>query len=180
VVKSSPYGSGQQSFAAQTQTVNEWVASDNVQAVFIPDAAPTAVKVAAAARQGAPQIQLLGTESWNEPDVLASAAPLVDGAIFADSFFVGSGTPSTADFVSRFRAQNGHDPSGLEARAYDAGMLVREAVANGARSRGAVLQFLHGVSGYQGAGTIASGASGLSPDLVLLQVRDGRVVTLSR
>ena len=178
VVKSSPYGSAQQSFAAQTQTVQDWVASDNVQAVFIPDAAQTAVKVAAAARQGAPQIQLLGTESWNEPDVLASAAPLVDGAIFADSFFIGAGTPSRADLVSKFNAKSGHDPSGLEVRAYDAGMLVREAIAQGARSRGAVLQFLHGVSGSQGAGAFTSGA--LSPDLVLLQVRDGRVVTISR
>jgi hypothetical protein len=57
---------------------------------------------------------------------------------------------------------------------------VREAIAKGARTRGAVLQFLRGVTGYQGAGTIASGAGGLSPDLVLLQVRDGRVTTVSQ
>ena len=151
-----------------------------MQAVFIPDAAPTAVKVAAAARQAAPQIQLLGTESWNEPDVLSAAGRGIDGAVFADSFFIGSGTPSTTDFVARFRALNGHDPSGFEAQAYDAGMLVREAVAQGARSRGAVLQYLRAVTGYRGAGTIASGASGLKPDLVLLQVRDGRLASISQ
>ena len=90
--------------------------------------------------QAAPQIQLLGTESWNQPDILAAAGKGIDGAVFADSFFVGSGTPSTADFVARFRAQNGYDPTGFEAQAYDAGMLVREAIAQGARTRGAVLQ----------------------------------------
>ena len=126
------------------------------------------------------RIQLLGTESWNQPDVLAAAGKGIDGAVFADSFFVGSGTPSTADFVSRFRAQNGYDPSGFEAQAYDAGMLVREAIAQGARTRGAVLQYLRAVNSYQGASVIASGAAGLKPDLVLLQVRDGRVATVSR
>jgi hypothetical protein len=55
-----------------------------------------------------------------------------------------------------------------------------EAIAQGARSRGAVLQFLRAVTDYQGAGTIASGAAGLKPDLVLLQVRAGRVETISR
>jgi ABC-type branched-subunit amino acid transport system substrate-binding protein len=179
-VKSNAYRPGQESFGPQTAAVRAWVSGDNVQAVFIPDAAATAVKVAAAAREAAPQIQLLGTESWNDPAVLAAAGKNVDGALFADSFFIGSGTPSTTDFVARFRALNGHDPSGFEAQAYDAGMLVREAIAQGARTRGAVLQYLRAVSGYRGAGTIASGAGGLQPDLVLLQVRDGRVATVSR
>jgi ABC-type branched-subunit amino acid transport system substrate-binding protein len=179
-VKTNVYHSDQPSFAQEAAVVKSWVTSDGVQAVFIPDAASTAVKVAAAAREAAPQIQLLGTESWNQPDVLASAGRGIDGAVFADSFFIGSGTPSTADFVTRFRAQNGYDPSGFEARAYDAGMLVREAIAQGGRSRGAVLQYLRGVSGYQGAGSIASGATDLKPDLVLLQVRDGRVDTVTR
>jgi branched-chain amino acid transport system substrate-binding protein len=176
-VKSSAYRPHQPNPTLLSATVQAWAGVDDVQAVFIPDAAPTAVKVAEAARSGAPQIQLLGTERWNEPDVLATAGARVDGAVFADSFFVGAGTPSTSDFVTRFRAQNSRDPSGIEARAYDAGMLVREAIAKGARSRGAVLQFLRGVSDYQGASTIASG---LKPDLVLLQVRGGRVETISQ
>ncbi len=180
LVKSNAYRPGQQGFAPQAAAVKAWVSSDGVQAVFIPDAAVTAVNVATAAREAAPHIQLLGTEFWNQPDVLAAAGARVDGAIFADSFFVGSGTPSTADFVSRFRAQNGYDPTGFEAQAYDAGMLVREAIAQGARTRGSVLQYLRGVTRFQGAGTIAAGEGGLRPDLVLLQVRDGHVATVSR
>jgi hypothetical protein len=180
VIKSNAYTPGQESFGAQAAAVRAWVSGDGIKAIFIPDAATTAVKVAAAAREAAPQIQLLGTESWNQPDVLAAAGSRIDGAVFADSFFIGSGNASTSDFVNRFRALSGYDPSGYEARAYDAGMLVREAIARGARSRGAVLQDLRAVTDYQGAGTIASGAGGLKPDLVLLQVRDGHVATVSR
>jgi ABC-type branched-subunit amino acid transport system substrate-binding protein len=180
LVRTNMYSAGQPSFAEQAAAVRGWASADGIQAVFIPDAAPTAVKVAAAARGAAPQIQLLGTESWNEPAVLAAAGKGIDGAIFADSFFIGAGTPSTTDFVARFRALNSRDPTGFEAQAYDAGMLVREAIAQGARTRGAVLQYLRGVSGYRGAGSIPSGASGLKPDLVLLQVRDGQLATVSR
>ena len=180
LVKSNAYRPGASTFVPQTSAVSAWVSGDGVQGVFIPDAAPVAVKVAAAVRGAAPQIQLFGTESWNQPDILATAGPSIDGAVFADSFFVGSGTPSTADFVSRFRAQNSYDPSGFEAQAYDAGMLTREAIAKGARTRGALLQFLRGITRFEGARAIASGADGLKPDLVLLQVRDGRVATISR
>jgi ABC-type branched-subunit amino acid transport system substrate-binding protein len=180
LVKSSSYRPGQPSFASQAATVKAWSSTDNIQAVFIPDAAPTAMKVAEAARSAVPQLQLLGSESWNQPDVLATAGARLDGAVFADSFFVGAGTPSTTDFVTRFRAQNSYDPGGFEAQAYDAGMLVREAIAKGARSRGGVLEYLRGVTGYQGAGSIASGAMGLKPDLVLLEVHDGRLQTVSR
>jgi hypothetical protein len=59
-------------------------------------------------------------------------------------------------------------------------MLTREAIAKGARTRGALLQFLRGITRFEGARAIASGADGLKPDLVLLQVRDGRVATISR
>jgi ABC-type branched-subunit amino acid transport system substrate-binding protein len=180
VVRTNTYQTGQASFGPQAAAVRGWVSADGIQAVFIPDAAPTAVKVAEAARGAAPQIQLLGSESWNDPAVLAAAGKGIDGAVFADSFFIGSGTPSTTDFVARFRALNGRDPTGFEARAYDAGMLVREAIGQGARTRGAVLQYLRNLNGYRGAGSIPSGAGDLKPDLVLLQVRDGHVATVSQ
>ena len=118
------------------------MSGDSVQAVFIPDAAPTAVKVAGRGALGraadpAARHARAGTSPTSSPPPAAR----IDGAVFADSFFIGSGTPSTTDFVTRFRAQNGHDPTGFEAQAYDAGMLVREAIAQGrahARRRVAV------------------------------------------
>lgn len=180
VVRSRAYRAGQGSFAGEGAAVAAWVRDDGVQAVFIPDTAATAVRVAEAARSAAPHIALLGTDSWNQPEVLAAAGKRIDGAVFTDSFFIGAGTPSTSDFVARFRAQSGYDPTATEAQAYDAGVLVREALAQGARSRGAVLQFLRGVTEYRGAGSIASGASGLKPDVVLLQVRDGHIATVTR
>ena len=179
-VKTNAYRPGQQTFAAQEGAATAWVKSENVQAVFIPDAAEGAVAVAAAVRKAAPGIALLGTESWNQPATLAAAGASVDGAVFADSFVADPTRTSSADFVSRFRAQNGYEPSGYEASSYDAGMLVREAVAGGARSRGALLAALRQTTSYEGAGSLRSGPSGLQRDLVLLEVRDGRVAALRK
>ncbi|MEO8602368.1 MAG: penicillin-binding protein activator [bacterium] len=179
-VKTNAYRPGQQSFAAQQSAVAAWTKDDNVQAVFIPDAADTAVAVAAVARQAAPGVALLGTESWNQPATLAAAGTSVDGAVFADSFFADAARSASADFASRFRAKNGYAPSGYEASSYDAGMLVREAIAGGARSRGALLEALRKTPRYEGAGSFSAGPSGMQRDLVLLEVRNGRVAALAK
>ncbi len=176
-VKTNAYRAGQQSFATQVSAAAAWVKSEGVQAVFIPDAAETAVAVASAVRADSPQVALLGTESWNQPATLAAAGGSVDGAVFADSFNAASSRAS-ADFVTRFRTANGYEPSGTEASAYDAGMLVREAIAGGAHTRGALLSALRQTSKYEGAGNLTGGAGGLQRELVLLEVRDGRVAAL--
>jgi ABC-type branched-subunit amino acid transport system substrate-binding protein len=179
-VKTNAYRPGQQTFAAQQAATAAWVKNENVQAVFIPDAAEAAVAVAAAVRTAAPGIALLGTESWNQPATLAAAGASVDGAVFADSFVADPARSTSADFVSRFHSQNGYQPSGYEASSYDAGMLVREAIAGGARSRGALLEALRQTTRYEGAGSLRSGPSGMQRDLVLLEVRDGRVAALAQ
>lgn len=179
-VKTNTYRPGQQSFGAQVSAAAAWVKSEGVQAVFIPDAAETAVAIAKAVRAEVPGVALLGTESWNQPAALAAAGASVDGAVFADSFNAGSDRAASADFVARFRGQNGYDPSGTEAAAYDAGMLVREAIAGGALTRGALLAALRKTAKFEGAGSLSGGEGGLQRDLVLLEVRDGRVAALAR
>lgn len=163
LVRTNAYRPGGESFGPQAAAVKAWTGADAVQAVFIPDAAPTAVRVAGAARGAAPQIALLGTESWNQADVLAAAGARIDGAVFADSFFAES--PGSADFVQRFHSQNGYPPTSLEAQGYDAGMLVREAIAQGAQSRGAMLQSLRTATGSQRA-------------LLLLRVQNGHIAAV--
>lgn len=165
-VKTNAYRPGQPSFGPQAAATGAWARADGVQAVFIPDDAATAIAVARAVRGAAPGIALLGSESWNQPSTLAAAGGAVDGAVFADRFVAGD-EAATAEFATRFRARYGSEPSGSEAAAYDAGMLVRQAIAGGARARGALLQALRTAIGDGGG-----------RQLLLLQVRDGRVAAL--
>jgi hypothetical protein len=64
--------------------------------------------------------------------------------------------PPVDDFVVRFRAQNGYDPTATEKAAYDAGMLVREAIAGGAHSRGSLLEALRKSTSRADAGNAGS------------------------
>lgn len=81
--------------------VQEWTDSGGVDAVFIPDRAPRALQVAAAARAVAPRLALLGDAGWNDVAALAVAGASVDGAVIVGA---GSGTGDVADTIARVSA----------------------------------------------------------------------------
>ncbi len=175
VVGSSTYGVAQRGFSAQAAAVRSWVAGGGVDAVFVPDAAPTAAAVAAAVRSVAPQAVLLGTESWNQPVALAQAGSAVEGAVFADAFYVDRNDPDTQRFVEHFRQAHGAPPTVFEAQGYDSAMLLRRAMQKGAGTRAAVTRQLHAMDAYHGAGRLHATAAGLQPEIILLRVRGGEV-----
>jgi ABC-type branched-subunit amino acid transport system substrate-binding protein len=170
-----PYPPGEQSFAAETAAVLGWVGSRDLQAVFIPDAAPTATALAAQLRRVAPDLVLLGSESWNDAPFIAQAGAVIDGAVFTDSFHVGSGDAATQAFVARFRSRTGTPPTVYEAQAYDAGMLIRRAIDQGAGTRGDVLAELRKTRSYEGAGHLSAGPQGFERQLILLRARQGEI-----
>lgn len=67
-------------------------------------------------------IPLLGLASWNNAKLVTAGGPYVRSSIFVDIF-----NPSDAEgmaFTAKYRQSTGHDPSTLEASAYDAAQLV--------------------------------------------------------
>jgi branched-chain amino acid transport system substrate-binding protein len=178
VVGSAAYTPGAPDLAAIGPIVTRWRAA-GVQAVFIPDAAATAVSVAAAVRAAAPDLALLGTESWNQPDALANAGDTINGAVFADAFFAGSTRASTREFVERFERGAGRPPTVFEAQAFDAAMAVRRAIELGANTRDQVIAQLGALGSFEGAGQLRSSPSGFQRELSLLRYRDGKVEEVS-
>lgn len=175
VVGTKTYRVGQHTFATEAAALRAWLQQGDVQAVFIPDAAAAATAVAAAVRQVAPNVVLLGSESWNDARVIAQAGAAVEGAVFADAFYAGSASPSTARFVEQFRTYAGHSPTVFEAQAFDAAMLVRRAMEAGVATRDAVVDGLLAMGPYEGAGRVRAAAGGLERDLFLLRVHDGQI-----
>ncbi len=180
VIGTSPYIAGQKDFALQAAAVRAWVEEGAVKAVFIPDAAPTATAVAAALRSSAPDVILLGSESWNQAGPLADAGAAIEGAVFTDTFFPGGDMPSTQSFVARFRLRNGYPPTVFEAQAFDTAMLVRRAINQGARTRERLLSDLRRMEPFEGAGRVHTTAEGLQRDIFLLRVRGGKVEALGQ
>jgi ABC-type branched-subunit amino acid transport system substrate-binding protein len=175
LVGSKAYSPGDRSFEGEIAAVRDWIDSRGLQAVFIPDAAPTATALASALRQVAPELVLLGSESWNDAPLIAQAGAAIDGAVFVDTFHAASGDAATEAFVSRFRARAGTAPTVFEAQAYDAGMLVRRAIEQGAETRPGLLTQLRTVRSYEGAGRLSAAPQGFERELILLRAHQGAI-----
>ncbi|NIQ12675.1 MAG: penicillin-binding protein activator, partial [Gammaproteobacteria bacterium] len=96
------------------------------EALFIPDYADRISLIAPqVAFYGLENIQLLGTNGWNDEELPRLARQFVEGAVFTDSFFLRSSYPFIQDFVAKFFNKYGEEPTILEAQGYDvAGILL--------------------------------------------------------
>jgi ABC-type branched-subunit amino acid transport system substrate-binding protein len=175
IAGSKAYRPGQRRFENEVAAVRRWATSKGVEAVFIPDAAAAATTLAVAVRKAIPELVLLGTETWNDPITIAQAGPAIEGAVFVDSFLANGGTPAAQSFAVRFTEFAGHAPGVTEAQAFDAAMLVRRALEQGADTREAVLAELRRAGQYDGAGQLHVAPAGFEPELFILRVRNGRI-----
>lgn len=100
-------------------------------------------------------VELMGTNLWHNPKLIAEGARYVDNCLFPDAFDPTSAEPLVKSFVSEFRAALGQEPGVMEAQAYDAGYMLRHILMSSLppsnrpamRERLARLQGLHGVCG---------------------------------
>lgn len=78
-------------------------------------------------------VQLLGTSLWDSPDLVderSGVARYVQCAIFVDVFFANSDRPATKKFVDDFASAYHRAPSFLEAHAFDAASLIKQALSD--------------------------------------------------
>jgi ABC-type branched-subunit amino acid transport system substrate-binding protein len=150
-------------------------------AIFIPDAADKvgliAVQLAAAQVTG---VKLLGPSGWHNPELLRTAGPRVDGAFFSSGFDPSHPSPLVQDFVARYRAAYGREPTPFAAQGFDAANLVGLQLLKGAHSPLDVRNGLVATDEYPGVSGVTSiGADGDSRKRpFLLEVRDGQMVSL--
>ena len=69
-------------------------------------------------------MKLLGPSGWHHPDLLRIAGPTVDGAFFSSGFDPSHPSPLVQDFVARYRAAYGREPTPFAAQGFDAANLV--------------------------------------------------------
>ena len=106
----------------------------------------------AAGREDLKAVQLLGGNGWDDPALAERAGKYVQCSVFVDGFFAASERPETRRFVDAFLKRYGKPPSILEASAYDAARMVRQAVeGNKAATREAVRAALAALKGFKGA-----------------------------
>ncbi|PLX79625.1 MAG: hypothetical protein C0614_07680 [Desulfuromonas sp.] len=153
------------------------------EALFLPDYAD---RIGLVAPQlpfyGLEDIQLLGTNGWNDPTLLKTAGKFIEGALFVDGFFRHSPYPFVQEFADTYFATYGEDPTILEAQGYDvAGILLtllndpRTNSRAGLRWALAQMPFFPGITGA----TRFDSQGEAIKTLYLLQVKDGVITQLN-
>mgnify|MGYP000275837742 CR=1 FL=1 len=119
-------------------------------AIFIPDSTRAMGQMSAfLSFAGVRAVKLLGTNLWNNGDLVKRAGNFKDNLIFVDSPRDGL---LQSSFAKEFKQIYGEDPSIIEAQAYDAGLLLSEAIDNqGARSRKALADTLKTLENTKGS-----------------------------
>ncbi len=153
------------------------------EALFIPDYAD---RIGLIAPQlvfyGLDEVQLLGINGWNSPELLRLAGNFLEGAVFVDGFFRYSPYPFVSEFVDLYFAKFGEDPSILEAQGYDAASILLTALKDPAvRTREDLRLALANLRNYPGVtGATSFNQQGEAEKILfLLQVRGGDIVQIN-
>jgi len=153
------------------------------EALFMPDYAD---RISLIAPQlpfyGLEEVQLLGTNGWNDPVLIKTAGKFVEGAVFVDGFFRHSPYPFVQEFVEDYYASHGEEPTILEAQGYDAaGILLTLLDDQRIDSRAAVRWALAQMPIFPGVtGATRFNAQGEAvKTLFLLQVQNGAITQIN-
>ncbi len=127
------------------------------------------------------KVPLLGTNTWNSPNLTKLADRSIDGSTFVDAFFLDSPDQNIREFVDRYRRKYQTDPSPFAAQAYDATRIVIEAIRKGATTGRALRDQLMEMQEFPTlTGPASFAASGaLNRRLYVIHVKNGRLVQLN-
>ena len=148
-------------------------------AIFVPESHEKVVLIAPQlAFHDAGSMRLLGTGSWNHPDLVAIGRDHVEGARFAAGFFAESPLPIVQQFAAAYEEAYGSPPVDFAAQAYDAANLLLVQLARGLSSREALQEGLLEVDAAPGVTGVVSFAGAPRKRPLLLGVDHGRIVEL--
>jgi ABC-type branched-subunit amino acid transport system substrate-binding protein len=155
---------------------------NGAEALFIPDApAKAALIIPQLAFHDLTGLRLLGVNLWHDRSLIEMADTFAEGVVFPAGFFPRQADSAIAAFIEDFQAAYGQEPGYIEATAYDAAMILFEALSRPeVRSRAQLLNFL--TTGRPRAGLTGEGffdpQGELRQSLPLVTVRGGEFVLL--
>lgn len=147
----------------------------NFEAMFVPDDFKKLnLVIPQLAYYDITEVQLLGTNGWDSPELVRNSAKFVEGAVFVDGFFKDSPFSVVRSFVMDFEDTFHFSPTLLEALSFDTTKIILRIISSkGFFSRDALLSF-KGYAGVTGFTGFTADGEGIR-DLFLLTVSGGRI-----
>ncbi len=125
-------------------------------------------------------ITLLGTNIWNQKDLIRRGQLFVEGALFVEDKSMFEKTFTQTSFYKQFNETFSESPNSFSAQAYDSAKLVAMIIENGSRDRDSLreeLAELKSFTGARGNVFINRQREMISP-LVGLTIRDKKVIAV--
>jgi ABC-type branched-subunit amino acid transport system substrate-binding protein len=147
-------------------------------ALFVPDSPKALGQIAPMLTyQGVTNVRLLGTNIWNTSDFVRRGQKNVEKALFVDSNFTNDPSFKTSRFYAEFKQVFGEEPGLFEVQGYEAGVMLRQVISGGERTRVGLAQALTNLRQYQGVSGPMSMSTHreLMRPLTPLVVQDGAI-----
>ena len=120
------YATGTTDFNAQLVKIKKV----NPDVLFLPNYYNDSALIARQAREMGITAQLLGSDGWDSPDLIKIAGDSINGGLFVNHFTPESDLPAAQKFVRDYEARFGQKPDAPGALAYEAAMIIVEAIKN--------------------------------------------------
>lgn len=118
------YTAGTSDFNAQLVKIK----ATNPEVLFIPNYYNDAGLIAKQAREMGIKAIFLGGDGWDSPDLFKIGGKAIEGGFFVNHFSKDSQLPAAKKFVADYKAKYNKDPDALAALAYEAAMIVVDAI----------------------------------------------------
>jgi branched-chain amino acid transport system substrate-binding protein len=176
IVAVTNYNTGDQDFSAQLTNIM----TANPDVIFAPGNFTESALIVKQARQLGINVPIIGGDTYETPEFIEIGGDAVEGCVF--STFFTSETPITKEsekFLEEYRAEYGKEPAAVTALAYDAYILILDAIERaGSTDPVALRDAIAATEGFEGAaGIITLDENGDAvKNAVIKQVKNGEFV----
>ncbi|MGA1871328.1 MAG: ABC transporter substrate-binding protein [bacterium] len=125
-----------QDFSAQLTKIR----ASNPDILFLPNYYSSVALIAKQARAMGISITLIGGDGWDSPQLTELGKDAVEGSYFSTHFSKDDPNPQVVEFVKHYSATYGQPPDALAALAYDACLILFNAIKKAGTTDGAAIR----------------------------------------
>lgn len=176
ILEEQKYSAGDKDFKAQLTALK----AKNPDAIFIPGYYTDVNLISIQAREIGLTCPLFGSDGWESEKLTeGKAKDALEGSFFSTHVSADDPSPRVQDYIKKYKAKYNKEPDAMSFLAYDAGMILFEAIKKAGSTEGEKIKNelakTKDFPGVTGIITINEQRNAIKP-AVVLEIKDGKFV----